>query len=76
MATPRPPSVQLNLAGMGTVGLQRKITVLAGQPNDENSFADAQKISPKESVLNVSGPAFQHEFPANSFTVLRLKTGN
>ncbi len=71
-----PASVQLNLAGMATVGSSARLTVLAGQPNDENSFADAQKISPKQSVLNISGPAFQHEFPANSFTVLRLKTGN
>jgi len=68
-----PATVQLNLSGMGAISSEAKITVLAGEPNDENSFDDPQKISPKESALNISGPVFQHEFPANSFTVLRLK---
>jgi alpha-N-arabinofuranosidase len=68
-----PAVVQLNLTGIGKIPPDSKMTVLAGDPSDENSFADPQKISPKESVLNVSGPSFQHEFPANSFTVLRLQ---
>jgi len=68
-----PAAVQLNLAGMGKAASEAKLTVLAGEPNDENSFADPQKISPKESILNISSPSFQHKFPANSFTILRLK---
>jgi alpha-L-arabinofuranosidase len=67
-----PADVQLNLSGTGAIS-SAKITVLAGEPDDENSFADPQKISPKESALEISGPEFQHEFPANSFTVIRLK---
>ena len=70
-----PAAVQINLlpAGMAKISPRAKITVLAGEPNDENSFAAPQKISPKEAVLDVSGPQFQHEFPANSFTVLRFQ---
>jgi len=69
-----PAIVQMNLATvMAKISPRAKITVLAGEPNDENSFAAPQKISPKEAVLDVSGPQFQHEFPANSFTVLRLQ---
>ena len=67
------PGAQLSLAGLGKISPDAKMTVLAGGPNDENSFAEPQKISPKEAVLKIPGPEFQHEFPANSFTVLRLK---
>ncbi len=66
-------SVQLNLTGLGNISSDAKLIVLAGEPNDENSFAGPQSISPKESVLNISSPAFQHDFPANSLTILRLK---
>jgi alpha-L-arabinofuranosidase len=65
-------SVQLTLAGLGKISPDAKLTVLAGEPGDENSFAEPQKISPKETVLKVSGPELQHEFPANSLTILRL----
>jgi alpha-N-arabinofuranosidase len=69
-----PAIVQMNLAaGMAKISPRAKITVLAGEPNDENSFAAPQKISPKESVLDIPGPQFQHAFPANSFTVLRFQ---
>ena len=68
-----PATVQLNLAGLGGISGEAKLTVLAGEPNDENSFATPQNISPKQSVLKISGAEFQHEFPANSFTVLRVK---
>ncbi len=66
-------SVQLKLTGLDKISSKAKITVLAGQPRDENSFAAPQKISPKESTLEISGPEFQHEFPADSFTILRFK---
>ncbi len=66
--------VQMNLAAvMAKISPRAKITVLAGEPNDENSFAAPQKISPKDAVLDISGPQFQHEFPANSFTVLHFQ---
>jgi alpha-L-arabinofuranosidase len=66
-------AVQLDLAGMGKISLTEKIIVLAGEPGDANSFAEPQKVSPKEDVLEIPGADFSHEFPANSFTVLRLK---
>lgn len=68
-----PADVQLNLAGLGNVTGDAKLTVLAGEPNGENSFAEPQKISPKQSALKIPGAEFRHEFPANSFTVLRVK---
>ena len=68
-----PAAVQLNLAGMEKISANAKIIVLAGNLRDENSFAEPQKISPKESALTISRPKFTHEFPANSFTIIRLK---
>ena len=68
-----PTVVQLNFAGLAKVSSAVKITVLTGEMRDENSFAEPQKVSPKETVLKISSTQFQHEFPANSLTVLRLK---
>jgi alpha-L-arabinofuranosidase len=68
-----PAAVQLNLTGLGKISSEAKNIVLAGEPGDANSFAEPQKISPKEGVLEIPGADFSHEFPANSFTVLRLK---
>jgi alpha-L-arabinofuranosidase len=68
-----PAAVQLNLAGIGKMASTAKIIVLAGEPGDANSFAEPQKISPLGGVLEIPGAEFQHEFPANSFTIIRLK---
>ncbi len=68
-----PAAVRLNLAGLGKISSAAKAIVLAGGLRDENSFSEPQKISPRETALNISTPEFQHEFPANSFTIIRLK---
>lgn len=41
--------------------------------NDENSFENPTKISPKESEFKVSGNKVQYDFPAYSVTVLKIK---
>jgi alpha-L-arabinofuranosidase len=68
-----PAAVQLNFAGLAKIASDARLIVLAGAPDDENSFAEPKKITPHESKLNVATPQFNHSFPANSLTVLRLK---
>ena len=39
---------------------------------DENSFDQPSKVAPKELALSGVAPKFQHTFPANSVTILKL----
>jgi alpha-L-arabinofuranosidase len=41
---------------------------------DENSLHAPDKVSPKTQTLSLGGPDFQHVFPGNSLTVLRIGT--
>jgi len=41
---------------------------------DNNSLAEPTKVRPVETSVTIDGKDFSHEFPANSLTVLRLKT--
>ncbi len=41
-------------------------------PADENTLDDPTKVSPKSQTFDVTGSDFQHEFPGNSLTVLRI----
>lgn len=70
-------SAKVNLAGIKSVVSPATVFTLAsaGQ-RDENSFADPKKISPKEAKLEIKSPLFEYAFPANSLTVLRIKTSN
>jgi alpha-L-arabinofuranosidase len=47
--------------------------VLTGEMNDENSFEEPKKVSPKETSVNFKGSVISHTFPKNSLTVIRVK---
>ena len=57
------------------LGLRRGwLSVLQINPDDENSFAAPMKVAPHEEAVTVTGPQFPYTFPADSLTILRLKT--
>jgi alpha-L-arabinofuranosidase len=61
----------------GLSGLQPKATatvLTSPDPMDENSIDEPVKVAPVTRAIENAGPAFTHTFPANSVTVLRLKT--
>lgn len=65
--------VQLN--GAKQLAREVKLIVLTSEdPTDENSLVEPLKVSPKTSTLKLNGTKFTHTFPANSLTVLRVKT--
>ena len=39
----------------------------------ENSLDEPLKVSPKPFAITAKDGALQHDFPANSFSVIRLK---
>lgn len=64
---------QLLLEGFGKVKSRAKMTVLTGNPADENSLEQPKKISPRTSQIENAGSTFKHSFPAHSLTILRLE---
>lgn len=73
-AEEKPYSVKFNLSGANEVAKSGKIISLkANSLYDENSFEEPEKIYPQESEFNGFGNAFSYEFPAISYTVLRVK---
>jgi alpha-L-arabinofuranosidase len=68
--------VEANLDFGSTWKAASKVTAftLAGRSlQDENSFAEPQKVFPTKFEFDINAPQFSYAFPPNSLTVLRLK---
>lgn len=68
-----PVATRLDLAGLGKIKPTATRTVLAGNPNANNSFKEPRTVVPQTDTIPVSEP-FPCAVPANSFTLLRFKT--
>jgi alpha-L-arabinofuranosidase len=68
-----PTTVQINLDGVSKVAPEASTTVLSGSLSDVNTVGQADKLKPLETKITLPGKSFPHEFPAHSFTVLRVK---
>ncbi len=67
-------STDIKLNGIKTVQGPAKATVLTSEnPTDENSLTEPTKVAPVMKTINVAGRSFQHAFPGNSVTILRVK---
>ena len=67
-------SVRLQLVGAGSLGPEAHGEVLtSAAKTDCNSFEHAARVAPVAVQIPVPGAEFPYTFPANSFTVLRLK---
>ncbi len=72
--SPEPVNATINVSGVAGFAPQAQQTVLASDRlTDNNSLDDPRKVVPVTTSLEISGPQFTHDFPANSLTVLRLK---
>ncbi|WP_197528421.1 alpha-L-arabinofuranosidase C-terminal domain-containing protein [Aeoliella mucimassa] len=73
--TAKPCEIEIDLSGAELASDQCTVITLASDdPEAENSIAQPKQVAPTESTETVSGPRFTREYPAWSFTVLRLKT--
>ena len=54
-------------------GPAKAIVLTSGSPLDENTLEQPTKVGPVTRSVDISGPNFQHVFPGNSLTVLRVK---
>jgi alpha-N-arabinofuranosidase len=67
-------SADIALNGVKTVQGPSRVTVLTSDnPTDENSLTEPTRVTPVVRTITISGPNFQHAFPGNSVTILRLK---
>jgi alpha-L-arabinofuranosidase len=67
-------STDIKLNGVKTIQGPARTTVLTSEnPADENSLTEPTKVAPTAKTISVSAPSFQHAFPGNSVTILRLK---
>lgn len=64
--------MKVNLGKFGKIAAQAEQTVLSGQPGDENTFDNLQKIVPVTSVIEVA-KSFDYIAPPMSLTVIRIK---
>jgi len=72
-AGPEPIRAAISLSGIKRVERDAILTVLSSaRGSDNNSLENPAKIAPVTSKVEVAGPEFTHEFPANSFTLLRM----
>jgi alpha-L-arabinofuranosidase len=73
-AASEPQSATLNVNGATNLGTEAEATVLTSErTNDNNSMENPSKVVPVTTKLKISGAQFTHDFPANSFTLMRIK---
>jgi len=67
-------ATDIKLNGVVIIQGPSKATVLTSEnATDENSLTEPTKVAPVTKTINGTGPSFQHAFPGNSVTILRLK---
>ena len=75
-AAPLAQPCGIDLAGAETVQPSAESIVLTSEkPTDENSLDEPLKVAPVTRTIQIPGKQFDHAFPANSVTILRLKIG-
>ena len=70
---PTPLLTSITINGVKQVEPTAKLEVLTGQPDDQNTIAQPDKVTPKLTQITTAARSFTHEFPAFSVTVMRLK---
>ena len=69
-------NIGMNVSGETVTSNIAKTTVMSGDTNLENSLDNKNAIVPKEIELTNASNNFTYNAPANSFSIIRLKTGN
>jgi alpha-L-arabinofuranosidase len=70
-----PLDTTVSFTGLKHLTTSGETSVLtSGSADDENSFESPDKVFPRTVTINITGPEFRHTFPANSLTILHLKS--
>ena len=68
-----PIDATVNLKGATAVDPTGKAFVLTGQPKDENTVEQPDKVAPKTEALDGAAASFKRTFPPHSLTLMRVK---
>jgi alpha-L-arabinofuranosidase len=68
-----PQPMQIDLQGARNVAANGTAQVLTGEPQEQNTLDQPQKIVPAALALTGVSRSFVHQFPGHSVTVLRVK---
>ena len=66
--------VEVDLQGVESIRREARGEVLVGNPADVNSLDAPTRVAPKPLRIRNAGRTFRHPFPAQSVSVIRLKT--
>ena len=73
-ASAEPQTAAIELSGLdGKVKSATATVLTSANPDDENSFAEPNKVVPVASPVENAAGRFSHTFPASSVTVLQIK---
>lgn len=70
--TSEPAEADVLLEGVDAIASTAELIVLSGDPEDENSLTEPNRVVPKSQPLEIQGGNFQHTFPPHSLSVLRI----
>jgi len=74
-ASAEPVETDVELQGASKVeGPATMVLLTSDASTDENTLDQPKKVAPRTVSLTIRQPAFRHTFPANSLSILRLKT--
>lgn len=71
-ATTNAVNARLQLSGAKSIGNGTLTLLTSANLSDENTLDNPRKVSPVVQKLGATGALFNHEFPANSVSVLRV----
>jgi alpha-L-arabinofuranosidase len=66
--------LRIDLQGVQTVKKEATGEMLTGELSAVNTAAEPRKVVPRPISISNAGKSFTHELPANSISVIRLKT--
>ncbi len=65
-------TTDINLRGVKGVGAKAALSVLSGEPKDENTLENPTKVATVQKTIDIASPQFSHTFPAYSVSVIRV----
>lgn len=71
----KPQETTVSISGISGIQSQLKQIQVSGNPNDENSLAEPEKIVPKTTGFTANGPTWHRTFPPYSVTIIRATLG-
>ena len=72
--TDKPYRRTFSIKGANTVAPTGRVITLSGDANDENTFEQPTKLSPRTSLFGKFDKEFDYEFEPMSLTIMRVKT--